>query len=57
MIGWVFGAQEIEIFEEGAKELLCGEQFFEKLSERGGMEEMVLKAHKEIAKYYFKQEF
>ena len=24
---------------------------------KGGMEEMVLKAHKEIAKYYFKQEF
>ena len=30
MIGWVFGAQEIEIFEEGAKELLCvGNSFLE----------------------------
>lgn len=30
MIGLVFGAQEIEIFEEGAKELLCvGNSFLE----------------------------
>ena len=56
MIGWVFGAQEIEIFEEGAKELLWGTAFW-KAFRKGGMEEMVLKAHKEIAKYYFKQEF
>ena len=55
MIGWVFGAQEI--FEEGAKELLCGGTAFWKAFRKGGMEEMVLKAHKEIAKYYFKQEF
>jgi hypothetical protein len=30
---------------------------FWKAFRKGGMEEMVLKAHKEIAKYYFKQEF
>ena len=57
MTGWVFGAREIEIFEEGAKELLCGGTAFWKAFRKGGMEEMVLKAHKEIAKYYFKQEF
>lgn len=51
-----FGAQEIEIFEERAKELLCVGNSFLK-SQKGGMEEMVLKAHKEITKYYFKQEF